>query len=167
MLDVYISLESFKTKIMSNQLGSLYQSLFSSNNAYSRACENIADRLAEKLVDWKFTEVLHEREMGTLSANERLKEDEESIKHIPTTYKNFFEYLHTWEPLLIEEIKEQVYTNFIQNYFSNQINVNGIMRFPIREDATFGRLITLETILQLPNNHGVMKESGSDMSIVK
>lgn len=70
-----------------------------------RLCSNPLDRLCEMLLDWD------------ISAFRLSKRNEEEIirpeyAKLPLIFQNFHEYITLWEPLMIEEMRENVKSNY-------------------------------------------------------
>lgn len=151
-----------------------------SARASTRICENALDRLALKLLDWKFLELVYQRSNGNsnttssttnnasgigkppannpkdhnntvTNSNDSSGSSIEAPTQLPTTYSTFFQYVHTWEPLLLEEIKEQTYSEFTQNIISNQIYLLGSAHFSIADDSSLFNNITVDMVFRSPS----------------
>lgn len=80
------------------------------NAEMRRLCANPLDRLSEKLLDWDFQSTLSEDKKRPISSVNPTK--------LPIVFHNYPEYIKSWEPLVIEEMMENVISNFISRGLS-------------------------------------------------
>lgn len=84
------------------------------NANLKRICANPLDRLCEILLDWDFgaaiTASLNKPSNGRDSPPNAL--DHPEFVKLPLTFNNFHQYIMMWEPLMIEELRENVISNY-------------------------------------------------------
>jgi hypothetical protein len=68
-----------------------------------RICANPLDRLCELLLDW---------EISSFSAAKNSEDVPPEFAKLPLNFQHFHEYVTLWEPLMIEEMKENVKSNY-------------------------------------------------------
>lgn len=76
-----------------------------------RICANPLDRLCDLLLDWDVMADLAKPPTGKPSADEN-SALEPVGEQLPAFFSCFHEYISRWEPLVIEEMKENVLSNF-------------------------------------------------------
>jgi hypothetical protein len=87
-------------------------------SGFKRICSNPLDRLCEILLDWDFPTsmlaTMKSKNGGTETnvAYDNLYFNENGFIKLPLTFQNFYEYITMWEPLIIEEMKENVISNY-------------------------------------------------------
>jgi hypothetical protein len=87
-------------------------------SGFKRICSNPLDRLCEILLDWDFPAsmlaTMKSKNGGTEvhGTFDNLYFNENGFIKLPLTFQNFYEYITMWEPLIIEEMKENVLSNY-------------------------------------------------------
>ena len=70
-------------------------------NASNKICVNPIERLCTLLLDWEMLS----------SGSKSSREQAESFQSIPLSFPSTEDYIRTWEPLLVDEIKENLMSN--------------------------------------------------------
>jgi DNA-binding Xre family transcriptional regulator len=68
-----------------------------------RICANPLDRMCELLLDW---------EISSFAASKNSEDVPPEFAKLPLNFQHFHEYVTLWEPLMIEEMKENVKSNY-------------------------------------------------------
>ena len=113
-----------KTKDHQFSISSLVPQKFNEVNGIKRVCANPLDRLSELLLDWEFEKSFlsesdrgNSRNKSSIASAANLLESPsawsrpEFVK-LPLTFQSFQEYISLWEPLMIEEMRENILSNY-------------------------------------------------------
>jgi len=110
-------------------------------------CANPLERLCQQLLPWQILDSLSE-----LQSQKNILEDHDEVQSsLPIVFESYLHYVVVWEPLLIEEIKASILSNFgscsakpTSAYFGVPISTSDVLC-----DQT--NLILLESDFRIPN----------------
>lgn len=107
-------------------------------------CANPLERLCELLLPWQLLNSLSE-----FNLQKNLIDECEEQSILPIGFESFQHYVAVWEPLLIEEIKASILSNFSTSFSKSTSVYFGV---PVTE-ALSGKtdLILLESDFKMPN----------------